>query len=51
MGGIGIFDIMVQALSEGKNINRSLREYGLDSNCIKPMNFEKKYKIGSRIRI
>ena len=50
MGGIGVFDIMVQALNDGKNINRFLSEYGLEGS-IKPMDFEKKYKIGSRIRI
>lgn len=50
MGGLDIFEEIVEAIENGEE-DYILKDYGFSKSDISKMDFEKKYKIGSRIRI
>lgn len=50
MGGLNVFEEIVEAIEDGE-ADYILEDYGLSKGDLSKMDFEKKYKIGSRIRI
>lgn len=50
MGGLDAFEEIVEAVEDG-DVDYILEDYGLERGDLSKMDFEKKYKIGSRIRI
>lgn len=50
MGGLAVFEEIIEAIEEGE-VDYILEDYGLSKGDLSKMDFEKKYKIGSRIRI
>ena len=45
-----VFDEIMEAIDNGENVEYILDDYGLKKSDLTKMDFEKKYKIGSRIR-
>ncbi|SDA45264.1 plasmid pRiA4b ORF-3 family protein [Methanobrevibacter millerae] len=51
MGGIFVFEEIVEAIEENENLKYVLDEYCLTKGDLAKMDFERKYKVGSRLRI
>ena len=51
MGGIFVFDEIMNAINDGGDVLEVLDEYGLKEHHLELMDFEQKFEIGSRIRL
>ena len=53
IGGVFVFEEIMEAVGEGddEDIKYILEDYGLKKGDLTKMDFEKKYKIGSRVRL
>ena len=51
MGGVMVFDEIMEYIDDPEELEYALGEYGLTKGNLSKMDFEKKYKKGSRIRI
>ncbi len=51
MGGVFVFDEIMQAINDGEDVENVLDDYGMKKHHLEMMDFEEKYEIGSRIRL
>ncbi len=51
MGGVFVFDEIMEAINDGEDVLGVLDEYGMSERHLEMMDFEEKYEIGSRIRL